>query len=97
VFLEDEDVWFRVWKAKMHEFSIAHSLLESVMKAAEEQKAERVSEISVEMGQLLSIPPSRFRFAFKVCSLETKAEGAAIHVGTAQSGSTARTAASRAR
>jgi len=53
-----------------------------VLKAAEEQKAERVLEINVEMGQVLSIPPSQFKFAFKVCSQGTKAEGAAVHVRT---------------
>lgn len=53
-----------------------------MLKAAEEQKAERVLEINVEMGQVLSIPPSQFKFAFKVCSQGTKAEGAVVHVRT---------------
>lgn len=66
----------------MHEFSIAQSLLDSALKAAEEQKAEKVLEVDVEVGRILSIPASQLKFAFGVCARGTRAEGATLHVRT---------------
>lgn len=44
----------------------AQSLFEHVMKIAEENKAKRVSKISLEMGKLLLINPEQFEFCFQV-------------------------------
>ncbi len=63
----------------MHEMSYAYSLLQNVIRIAEERKAKKVKEIEIEVGELLLINIDQLIFCFKAISKDTLAENAEIH------------------
>ena len=64
----------------MHEVSIMESILETVLTHPEVQSAKKVTALSVSLGSLSSIVEESLRFAFNSMTVDTKAEGAVLHV-----------------
>ena len=64
----------------MHEVSIMESILETVLTHPEVQAAKKVTALSVSLGSLSSIVEESLRFAFDSMTIDTKLEGAVLHV-----------------
>ena len=64
----------------MHEFSTMYSIVQAVLEAAEERGADKVLEINLEVGRLTFLNPEQLKFAFKVISEGTIAEGAKLNI-----------------
>ena len=64
----------------MHEFGIARTILESVLKKAEGHGAKKISRIALKVGQLKMVTPSSLQNAFDLVSSGTAAEGAKLKV-----------------
>ncbi|MCD6529234.1 hydrogenase maturation nickel metallochaperone HypA [Candidatus Bathyarchaeota archaeon] len=64
----------------MHEFSTMYSIVQTVLKAAEARGAEKVLEVNLEVGRLTFLNPEQLKFAFKVISEGTIAEGAKLNI-----------------
>ncbi len=65
---------------KVHEYSIAASILEHVLKIAEEHGSNRISKITLEIGKLTLLNPEQLKFVFEVISKGTIAEGCKIDI-----------------
>jgi hydrogenase nickel incorporation protein HypA/HybF len=64
----------------MHEYSMMQTVLEAVLNAAEPHKAEKVLEISIEVGELTFLKPEELKFVFSILSKGTIAEKARLHI-----------------
>jgi len=64
----------------MHEFSTMQAILETILSTANAHKAERVLEISLEIGELTFLNQEQLRFAFSVLSENTIAKNANLHI-----------------
>ncbi len=62
----------------MHEFSLAHSILEITLETAEANNATSVSEVQCTIGALRQVVPSLMDTAFEACCAGTMAEGAKL-------------------
>jgi hydrogenase nickel incorporation protein HypA/HybF len=62
----------------MHELSITQSMLDLVLKQAEEAGAEKVGKISLVIGEMTGVAARSVRFYFDFLSKGTPAEGAAL-------------------
>ncbi|MGI6225088.1 MAG: hydrogenase maturation nickel metallochaperone HypA [Peptococcales bacterium] len=62
----------------MHELALAQNLLDIVCRAAEENKLERITIISVVAGELGGIVQDALQFGFEVSSMGTVAQGAKL-------------------
>ncbi len=56
------------------------AVLETVIKVAEEHGAERILKVNLEVGELTFLNPEQLRFAFKILSERTMAEGARLRI-----------------
>jgi hydrogenase nickel incorporation protein HypA/HybF len=65
---------------KMHELSLAVSIIETAIKAAKEHDATKILEINVEIGDLTVVSEDRLRFTLDITSKDTIAEGAKINI-----------------
>lgn len=66
----------------MHEFSIATSLLEQLLRIGAEQRATRVVQVELRCGVTRQIVPEALELAFAAVSADTLAAGATLHVVT---------------
>ncbi len=66
----------------MHEFSLAHSILEIVLDSARQNRATRVRTVDCRIGAMRQIVPSYLSTAFEACSQQSLAEGADLIVDT---------------
>jgi len=64
----------------MHEFSIAHSLLEIVDQEALPYTGARVTRIKVLIGELSGVMPEALRFAFEALNKGGIAEGSMLEI-----------------
>jgi hydrogenase nickel incorporation protein HypA/HybF len=64
----------------MHEFSIAQSMLETVLDQARAHGAARVARLVVRAGALSGVVPEALTFAFEALSAGTPAAGAELVV-----------------
>ena len=64
----------------MHEVSIAHSLLELVMRSLTEGGFGRVTRIAVKVGRLSAVIPESLEFAFRAAARGTPAEAAELEI-----------------
>jgi len=64
----------------LHELSTMDMIIKSVLKAAKEKEAERILEITLEIGELTFLNPEQLKFAFKVLSEGTIIEGAKLRI-----------------
>ena len=62
----------------MHEMAIAEALLKQVLDVAGEHDADRVEELTVELGMMRQVVPEALELAFAVVSEGTLAQGAAL-------------------
>ena len=63
----------------MHELSVTESVLEIACRHAKKERAARVTDIYMVIGQLSSIIDDSIQFYFDTLSLGTVAEGAQLH------------------
>ncbi len=64
----------------MHELSIAHSLIELGIAAAEEAGADRVISVQLRLGQLSGVVKDALLFSFDVAVTGTLLEGARLDI-----------------
>lgn len=62
----------------MHEFHLMNQLMNKIFALAEEQKAARVTKVSVKLGALSHLSPSHFKEHFDIAAKGTIAENAEI-------------------
>ena len=66
----------------MHEFSIASDIVESVTAFAEKQRATRVLEVRLTIGEFTHIEHDQLRFCFESITNNSVLEGAALEIET---------------
>lgn len=64
----------------MHEMSIAMNIIEIVCAAAENNEAEHISCIEIEIGSLAGVMAESLKFCFDAASRHTLAEGAQLKI-----------------
>jgi hydrogenase nickel insertion protein HypA len=64
----------------MHEFGIAQSIVEYTLSEAEKNKASRVSEIHLELGELTMIDRSILSNALKLLMTDPKLKGCKMYI-----------------
>nr|HDO81431.1 hydrogenase maturation nickel metallochaperone HypA [Candidatus Bathyarchaeota archaeon] len=64
----------------MHEFSIAQSVVQTVLKVAMENNAVQVTEINLEIGELTLLNPEYLKYGIEVASEGTIIEGAKVNI-----------------
>lgn len=62
----------------MHEFNLMNKLFNKILTLADEQKATKVTKISVKLGALSHMSPSHFKEHFDIVAKGTLAENAEI-------------------
>lgn len=65
---------------KMHELSLAASIIESAVGAAKNNNASKVKKIYLDVGGLLMVNPEQLRFGLEVLSKDTIAEGMEVDI-----------------
>lgn len=63
----------------MHELSVTESILDIVLRHAEDAHARRITDIYLVLGDLSSIVDDSVQFYWDMISEGTRAEGAALH------------------
>src|SRR3990167_2305714 len=63
----------------MHEMSLCKSILEIVLKNAEERRYSKIKKIELEVGVLAAIDQSAMCFSFEVLARNTMAENALLN------------------
>jgi len=66
----------------MHEFSIASAIVESVLGFAEKQRAARIVEVRLTIGEFTHIEQEQLRFCFHAITKETVLEDSALEIET---------------
>lgn len=56
----------------MHEFSLAHSVFETTLGIAQEQKAKSIKKIVLKFGTFALVQEDQFRFCFDLIKSESK-------------------------
>lgn len=64
----------------MHELSVAQNIVDAVLLEAEKNKANRVREISIEVGQLMQLDTGALREALKLLMCGPRLKGARVRV-----------------
>ena len=64
----------------MHELSIATSLVETAVRSAESNGAQRVVGLDVRLGSLSGVEPEALSFCFPIAARETLCEGAELRL-----------------
>lgn len=65
---------------RLHEFSTALMIIDTVIKAALENNAKKVTEINLELGELTLLNPEYLKFGLETAAEGTIAEGATIKI-----------------
>ena len=66
----------------MHELGLMTGVMSAVMKAAEDAGAQRVTDITLDIGDMTEVVDEALRFAFDALATGTICEGAQLHVNT---------------
>ena len=66
----------------MHEFSLAHSMLEIALESAAAHDAVRITQVKCRIGAMRQVVPQLMYTAFEACSTGTIAEGAELVLET---------------
>lgn len=66
----------------MHEFSIATAIVENVVEFAEKQRASRVIEVRLAIGEFAQIEAEQLRFCFQAITKETVLEDSTLEIET---------------
>ena len=75
----------RCWpfKAKMHEFSIATQILDSVLEFAESRPSQEVLKVRLEIGELMCVEAGQLRFCYDSIKLNTSLENSSLEIESA--------------
>lgn len=68
----------------MHEFSVAHDVVDQAVEAAADHGADRVDELTVEVGRVTHLNPRQLRFCIETVAGDTPAEGAGVRIETVE-------------
>lgn len=66
----------------MHEYSVMSQIVELVLAEAGKRNAEKVSRVSIDIGEFTFLGEEQLRFAFEVLTKGTLAQEAALDVRT---------------
>ncbi|MFX1605179.1 MAG: hydrogenase maturation nickel metallochaperone HypA [Promethearchaeota archaeon] len=66
----------------MHEFSAACSIVDTVLEAAKNNNATKVSVVNVEVGEFTFLIPEQLVFNFEIASKNSILEGAELRIKT---------------
>lgn len=66
----------------MHEFSTAVSILQTILRIAEKNKAKKILEVHLRVGELTLLNIEQLKFAFQIASQETIASEAKLIIET---------------
>ncbi|MFB6085877.1 MAG: hydrogenase maturation nickel metallochaperone HypA [Halodesulfurarchaeum sp.] len=66
----------------MHEVSVAHAILERALAAAAEHDADRIDELTLEIGRATHVNPDQLVFCLEAIAEDTLAAGATIRTET---------------
>lgn len=64
----------------MHELSMAMSVLNIILEKAKEENATRISEITIEIGELLFLNPEQFKFCMELVIEKTLADNSKLSI-----------------
>lgn len=64
----------------MHEFGIAQMLFEIALEEAEKHELSKVSNLTVQIGEMVAVIPEALTFAFSVISRGTILEGSELRI-----------------
>ena len=64
----------------MHELSIAQNVLQIALEQAQTAADGRVTEITLQVGDLTQVFVDSLKFCFEVCAQGTRAEGAMLNI-----------------
>ena len=64
----------------MHEYSIANSIVETVLELAEQQKASKIVEVRMKIGKLRVLSIDQLKFSFEILSKGTPLQGSRLTV-----------------
>ncbi len=64
----------------MHEVSIAGAIIDAVIDAAGKNRAKKVNEVFIEIGELTALNVEQLRFIFETITKGTVAEGARFDI-----------------
>ncbi|MGP8125605.1 MAG: hydrogenase maturation nickel metallochaperone HypA [Nitrososphaerales archaeon] len=64
----------------MHELSIAQNIVDTVLSEVQKNDAKKVTEISVEVGQLMQLDRNALAFALRLLMTGPVLKGARVHV-----------------
>ncbi len=67
-------------QCKMHELSIAQSVVENAIDAAEKSGAKKIKSIELEIGLMMMVNPEQLRFAMEIVSKGTIADVAKLKI-----------------
>jgi hydrogenase nickel incorporation protein HypA/HybF len=62
----------------MHEFATAQSIVRTVSRAAMMNRAKKITEIRLELGEFTFINPDQLKFVFEIAAKDSPAEGAEL-------------------
>lgn len=62
----------------MHELSMAEAIVETVLDVAEKNEAEKIVEVTIEVGKLTMLNPEQLKFLLDVITEDTLLEKASI-------------------
>ncbi len=66
----------------MHELSLASGIVDHALASAREHDAERIEELTVEVGKATHINPAQLRFCIEAAIERTIADGATVTIET---------------
>ena len=64
----------------MHELSMAMSVLDIVLEKANQEHATKITEMTIEIGELLFLNPEQFQFCMELVIEKTLAENATLTI-----------------
>ena len=64
----------------MHELSIAQNIVDTVLSEVQKNDAKRVTEISVDVGELMQLDRNALRFALRLLMTGPVLKGARVHM-----------------
>ena len=62
----------------MHELGITQSVVEIALRTAQEQGAQKIHSLTLEIGSLAGVVPEALQFCYEVCSQETLLAGSRL-------------------
>ncbi|MDI6724170.1 MAG: hydrogenase maturation nickel metallochaperone HypA [Methanobacterium sp.] len=64
----------------MHELSMADAIVKTAVDVAEKNDAQKITEVTIEIGGLALLNPEQLKFMIEVLSEDTLLEGAEINI-----------------